>query len=115
MRYLGILLIIMIFVQPILAERPPDGYARPPLRVRGNATSAPTGLVPAQARKAYGIDQLPNSGAGQTVAIVDAFDDPNIASDLATFKAQFGVGPCNFSKIYASGKRPRTDSGWALE
>ncbi len=106
----------IILVQPILAERPPDGYARPPIHLKGNSTAtSPTGLSPAQARKAYGFDQLPNSGAGQTVAIVDAFDDPNIASDLAKFKSQFGITGCNFSKIYASGRKPRSDAGWSLE
>src|SRR5437867_1579870 len=76
----------LIVAQPILAERPPDGYARPPIHVKGNAMSAPTGLSPSQVRHAYGFDQiLNNRGAGQKIAIVDAFDDPNIASDLATF------------------------------
>src|SRR6266702_3458511 len=71
----------LIVAQPILAERPPDGYARPPIHVKGNAMSAPTGLSPDQVRKAYGFDQIykqtSNRGAGQTIAIVDAYDDPN--------------------------------------
>src|SRR5207247_10783627 len=75
----------LIVAQPILAERPPDGYARPPIHVKGNATSAPTGLSPSQVRQAYGFDQISNRGAGQKIAIVDAYDEPNIDSDLATF------------------------------
>jgi subtilase family serine protease len=107
----------LIVAQPILAERPPDGHARPPIHVKGNAMSAPTGLSPYQVRHAYGFDQILNRGAGQKIAIVDAFDDPNIASDLATFKSQFGMQPtdCNFQKIYASGSKPKTDAGWSLE
>src|ERR1051325_306993 len=46
--------------------------------------------VPAQVRSAYGFTGLtfgsvPADGRGQTIAIVDAYDDPNIASDLAVF------------------------------
>src|SRR4051794_23735871 len=62
----------------------------------GTATPAgsygPTGYQPAQIRHAYGIDQIRFSngtvqgdGSGQTIAIIDAYDDPNIASDLAQF------------------------------
>jgi subtilase family serine protease len=47
-------------------------------------------LTPAQMRQAYGYNfALPGggsaSGAGETIAIVDAFHDPNIASDLHAF------------------------------
>src|SRR5262249_30098234 len=81
----------LLITQPILAERPPDGYARPPIHVKEDATKAPTGLSPAQVRKAYGFDQITNRGAGQTIAIVDAFDDPNIVSDLNSFKKTYGI------------------------
>ena len=46
------------------------------------AQSAPVGLSPADLRKAYALPPAP-AGAGQTVAIVDAYDDPNAESDLA--------------------------------
>lgn len=106
-----------LLATPILAERPPDGYARPPIHVKPNATSAPRGLSPAQVRHAYGFDNIAAQGAGQTIAIVDAYDDPNIASDLNVFKRQFGLpaSACPFTKVYASGLRPRSDAGWALE
>ncbi len=35
------------------------------------------GLTPAQFRKAYGVDQLSNNGAGVIVAIVDAYGNPH--------------------------------------
>src|SRR2546430_1848704 len=71
----AVLTVCLLVVQPILAERPPDGYARPPIHVRGNATKAPTGLSPSQVRHGYGFDQLSATGSGQTIAIVDAYDD----------------------------------------
>jgi subtilase family serine protease len=86
------------------------------------ATAAPKGYGPAQFRGAYG---LPSSGpAGQTIAIVDAYDDPNIAADLNAYSSQFGLPLCNssnpcFQKVNqsgsASGPFPRADSGWSLE
>jgi len=88
--------------------------------LKGNATTAPAGLSVGQILHFYGFDQIKNWGAGQTIGIVDAFDDPNIESDLAVFNSQFGLPPCNsangcFKKIYASGRKPRTDSEWSLE
>jgi len=48
---------------------------------------------------------------------VDAFDDPNAATDLAKFSAQFGLPAANFSKVFASGTKPPQDptGGWELE
>ena len=48
-------------------------------------------LTPAQVRTAYGIDQLAGDGTGQTIAIVDAYDNPNVAADLAVFSSTFGL------------------------
>jgi subtilase family serine protease len=86
------------------------------------ATTAPKGYGPAQFRGAYA---LPTSApAGQTIAIVDAYDDPTIAADLNTYSSQFGLPLCNsanpcFQKVNqsgsASGPFPRSDSGWSLE
>ena len=61
-----------------------------------NAVSlnSPTGSVaytPAQVRAAYGISNLTFDGSGQTIAVVDAYDNPNILESLDTFDAQFGL------------------------
>jgi len=86
------------------------------------ATTAPKGYGPAQFHGAYG---LPSSAATkQTIAIVDAYDDPGIAADLNTYSSQFGLPLCNssnpcFQKVNQSGSPtgpfPRADSGWSLE
>ncbi|HLZ92088.1 MAG TPA: S53 family peptidase [Candidatus Acidoferrum sp.] len=73
-----------------------------------------------QTRHAYGFDQITNQGSGQIIGIVDAYDDPNIESDLGVFDSQFGLTACTsgngcFQKIYASGSKPRTNAGWSLE
>jgi subtilase family serine protease len=48
-------------------------------------------LSPAAVRAAYGFDQLSNlTGAGQTIAIVDAYDAPAVAADLDVFDQKYG-------------------------
>src|SRR5215468_8603682 len=57
------------------------------------------GYTPVQIRAAYGFDQTPSlvtngyntAGQGQIIAIVDAYDDPNIGDDLKAFDKQFGI------------------------
>jgi subtilase family serine protease len=58
------------------------------------ALSSPAGTVaytPAQIRSAYGISSLGLDGTDQTIAIVDAYDDPDIDQALDTFDSQFGL------------------------
>jgi hypothetical protein len=60
----------------------------------------------------------PNGGS-QTIAIVDAFDDPRAALDLAKFSSQFGLpfDASKFKVVYAQGTQPPTDptGGWEVE
>ncbi len=89
------------------------------------AASAPSGpptsaFTPAQVRHAYGFDQVSNQGAGQTIGIVDAYDDANAESDLGVFSAQFGLPACTssngcFRKVYGNGRKPVANANWAVE
>ncbi len=98
--------------------------------VRPQAGPASSSLTPSQVRHAYGFDQISFSngtvqgnGAGQTIAIVDAYDDPNIASDLRTFDTQFGLAaPPGFTKVgldangvASTTRMPAANAGWAGE
>ena len=56
------------------------------------AGTAPSGLVPADLRGAYAITASGSSST--TIAIVDAYDDPNAESDLAVYRSQFGLPAC---------------------
>jgi hypothetical protein len=111
----------------------------PSKRVNGKAgaspnnSNGPVGKTPAQIRHAYGYDNVAfNNGAitgdgnGQTVAIIDAYYDPNIVSDLHQFDAQFGLADPTFNVINQLGQtitssvHPVTDPGgvgnsWELE
>src|SRR6266851_3278354 len=101
-----------------------NGDAFPLSRAVSPASNTVVGLTPSQIQHAYGFDLLSCSssntcGSGQTVAIVDAFNDPNIQSDLNTFDSQFGLPTCTMSNgcftIATPQGAPRTNRGWALE
>ncbi len=72
--------------------------------------SSPSGYAPAQILQAYGFNQLSLNGTGQTIAIVDASNDPNLAGDLATFDQEFNLpAPPSFSQVDEHGN-PATSS-----
>lgn len=125
----------------------------------GTARPLATGTVvatytPAQVRAAYGLPALPAAGtaltaaqaaalgAGQTVYIVAARHNPNVAAELAAFNQKFALPGCTttavpvnaalplaaapttgctFSQVYATAAGARTaaapayDAGWATE
>jgi subtilase family serine protease len=59
---------------------------------------------------------VPNAASPLSIAIVIAYHNPTIQSDLTTFDSQFGLpAPPSFQVVYASGSQPATDSGWAQE
>jgi len=110
--------------------------------------------TPAQIRAAYGLPALPSSysnlsatqaaqlGAGQTIYIVDAMHNPNVAAELSAFNSKFGLpacttrtiatnaslplasassSACELSIVYSTSSggmtatAPTYDSGWATE
>jgi hypothetical protein len=97
-----------IVVQPAISASPLFGSA------------SPTGYSPSTIQSAYGANQVSfgnvtGNGAGQTIAIIDAYFDPNIASDLQKFDSQYGLqSPPSFTQYVQNGFLP-TDAGWSLE
>jgi subtilase family serine protease len=82
-------------------------------------TSGPTGFNPADLQAAY---QTGTAGTAVTVAIVDAYDDPNAESDLAVYRAKFGLPACTtangcFKKVNQNGgpTPPKANASWAEE
>jgi hypothetical protein len=79
--------------------------------------------TPAQIASAYDLTDLQPPGPQQTVALVDAFDDPTIEHDLKVFDEQFGLAACTtangcFTKVKLSGETTGTEQerdGWAQE
>ncbi|HET7387441.1 MAG TPA: PKD domain-containing protein [Nocardioidaceae bacterium] len=77
------------------------------------------GYTPDELQDAY---NLPAPANGQTVAIVDAFDNPNAEADLAKYRVEFNLGPCTtlngcFKKVNQRGGTayPKGDTGWGAE
>src|SRR6266852_3269575 len=79
--------------------------------------TSPSGETPASIRSVYNI---PSTGGSGIIAIVDAYDYPTAENDLNVFSSQFGLPPCTtangcFQKVYAAGRKPRANCGWAQE
>ena len=83
-------------------------------------TATPNGYGPAALQSAYQLSSA--AGAGVTVAIVDAYNDPTASSDLAVYRSTYGLPACPTStgclRIVNQGggpKLPKTNAGWATE
>lgn len=80
------------------------------------------GWTPSQLQAAYNLTGALGNGSGTIVAVVDAFDEPDAASDLATYRSQFGLGTANFVKLNQSGQQynypescAQASPGWCVE
>jgi subtilase family serine protease len=103
----------------------PIAYMRPHYLIQdaaaANLAAPPTSaFAPSEIRHAYGFDLLSNQGSGQTIAIVDAYDDANIEADLGVFSKQYNLPACTtangcFLKVYATGSKPSANSSWSVE
>ena len=81
------------------------------------SATAPDGYGPADLQSAYALPS--DGGSGQTVAIVDAYDDPTAEADLAVYRQQYGLPACTgasgcFSKVDQTGGTdyPPADASW---
>jgi hypothetical protein len=69
---------------------------------------------PSQISAAYGFNKISNQGSGQTIYIVDAYNDPNISKDLATFDTQWGLPAPSFT-VHKMSNHIRNSVSWGLE
>ena len=83
---------------------------RTDVQARAVATAAapPAGYGPSSLQSAYNLPST-TAGGSRTVAIVDAYDDPNAASDLAAYRSQYGLPACTvasgcFTKVNELGQ-----------
>ena len=99
-------------------------------RTTGVIAHVPVGMSAAVAVSGYGPSDLDSAysvpttlGSGKTVAIVDAYNDPNAESDLATYRSNFGLPACTtangcFKKESQTGSTtslPANNTGWSGE
>jgi hypothetical protein len=132
-----------------LCSAPPPGYAgclglrlvaKHPRSLRGSRASRLAGspaverieydepwagsLSPQNVLRAYNLSGLPAPATQQTLALVDAFNDPTAEHDLEVFDEQYGLPACTttngcFTKVELRGGAhntlPATNAGWAQE
>ncbi len=89
----------------------------------GFSSYQPSGYTPAQITAAYGLNGITftsssgkpvtGNGAGETIALIEMYHDPNIQADLAVFDAKYGLPTPSLTVVDQAGNQ--TDSGWALE
>lgn len=110
----------------------PEGYARcfalmrtdlaggNPGGLHTESYAAPPGYSPSTLRSAYRLSAT--GGSGQTVAIVDAYDDPRAQNDINVYRSQFGLIACTssngcFKKVNESGGStlPSPNASWSQE
>jgi len=96
----------------------PQAYGPP---YAGYAYETPASLACVYALVATATGCNPNkvstnpAGGGRMIAVVDAFDAPNAANDLAKFSMQFGLPAASFQVVYANGVKPAYEMGWEIE
>jgi hypothetical protein len=108
----------------------PSGGVQPSVTTRAgraagvtNSKPFPGFFTPQRLREAYGLPEETAAGSTQTIAVVDAFDDPTAEADLAVYSKQFGLPPCTsengcFKKVNQKGALsplPEPEGEWASE
>ena len=95
----------------------------------GGTPTTPSGYQPVDLQSAYGLSSISGSnGTGNTVAIVDAYNDPQAASDLAVYRKEWGLPPLcgtggsgacvSFTQVNQNGVQgsyPRANKSWSEE
>jgi hypothetical protein len=99
---------------------------RPQAQIRPDQAPAGVGYGPASLQGAYNLPSA-TAGWGQTVAVVDAYDYPSAAADLATYRSDWGLPACNtatgagcLTKVNENGQASPLPAaagatGWATE
>jgi IPT/TIG domain len=81
------------------------------------------GLTPQSLHAAYVLPSETLAGSTQTIAVVDAYNDPTAEADLAVYDSTFGLPACTsangcFKKLDQQGKTsplPATNGEWSTE
>ena len=76
MKFYSFIVAAVVICLNSLAQDQEERQAHPHFHVKPDASTSPVGYVPLQIRHAYGLDLLTNGGAGQVIAIVDAYGSP---------------------------------------
>lgn len=94
--------------------------ASPPVHIHRHFASKPSALIsPSQTKQAYHLSTDATAGKNETIAIVDAYDNPNALRDLNAFNNQYFPGTqCNSNSCFEKHQMSfftSANRGWALE
>lgn len=89
----------------------------------GLAAEGDFGLRPSDLHGAYDLPTATEASSLQTIAVVDAYDDPTAEADLATYDEEFDLPACTtanhcFAKVNQNGQTsplPEPEDDWAVE
>ncbi len=128
MRPLLAIILVFLLLPSLPTPLVPSSGAKPvslpevhhPIIYRPASLSSPGSppFVPSDIRKAYNFLSLYSKGIkgnGTRIAIIDAYGDPSLSTDLSSFNSLTGLPPVTLNIFYPDGSPKRTDSGWALE
>jgi len=117
-----------LLASPLAVAEPTYQLFHSPVESALSPLLNPAGFDPTQIRDAYGIDKImfpgnvAGNGTGETIGIVDAFDDPTAASDLTAFDQQYGLPNPTFVKVginaqghASTSSFPSPNQDWAVE
>jgi len=111
---------ILALVSPAVGTEPTSPEVQHPLLYRPVSLSSPgvPPFVPVDIRKAYDFLPLYSKGIqgnGTRIAIVDAFGDPTLSTDLSSFDSLTGLPTASVNIFYPDGVPKRMSSSWAVE
>lgn len=113
------LLTLTVLTIPLVASakyRLQDFRALPPIHEAKTQLITSSTVTPDIIKSAYG---LPKTGGKGTIAIIAAYDSPNILSDLNTFSKKFNLPECTSENICFEERSLNTgtlpNSGWKME
>jgi len=110
------------FARCLAIVRAPATSSSASLSAVSPAATSPSGKSPTNLISAYGLPSS-TAGSGQTVAIVDAYDDPYAEADLAVYRSYYGLSACTtangcFKKVSQTGSTtslPAANASWSQE
>ncbi len=123
---LAIVTLVAVFVfggKTTAQAASPTGFSHTQFHIKPltGTTTYTNGYTPEQIRGAYNLSST-YTGAGKTIAIVDAYNDPTAKNDFDVFSTQFGLptlaGGCACLTIVnqtGGTKLPKNNGGWATE
>ena len=100
----------LVFTHPIIIRGVVDSSS---IQTISPFSGSSTVYSPSQIKTAYNFPDI--STSGRYIAIVEAYGDPTLTIDVATFDSRFGLTTPTINTYYPGGNPISGDAGWASE